>query len=134
VFDRLGLMEPVLAVADSPAAVLMWDALDGKELLHIPTGVSLRARFKYPYIIVHRIDLHDVLLDGCRRSNSIELVADTRVIGSDDRGDRVVVWTADGRIFSGPALVAADGVRSHPCNRWRRAPAWRLKTAFALAS
>ena len=38
VFDRLGLMEPVLAVADSPAAVLMWDALDGKELVRIPTG------------------------------------------------------------------------------------------------
>ena len=45
VFDRLGLMEPVLAVADSPAAVLMWDALDGKELVRIPTGASLRARF-----------------------------------------------------------------------------------------
>src|SRR5215469_16223030 len=49
VFDRLDLMEPVLAVADSPAAVLMWDALSGKELVRIPTGASLRARFKYPY-------------------------------------------------------------------------------------
>jgi 3-hydroxybenzoate 6-monooxygenase len=104
VLDRLDLIEPVLAVADTPAAVLMWDAVDGKELLRIPTGVSLRARFKYPYI--------NVLLDGCRRSNAIELVADARVIGFDDRGDSVVVWTADGRTFSGPALVAADGVRS----------------------
>jgi len=43
VFDRLGLMEPVLAVADSPAVVLMRDALDGKELVRIPTGQSLRA-------------------------------------------------------------------------------------------
>src|SRR5262252_10888984 len=45
VFDRLGLIEPVLAVADAPAAVLMWDAVDGKELVRIPTGASLRARF-----------------------------------------------------------------------------------------
>ena len=112
VFDRLGLMEQVLAVADSPAAVLMLDALDGKELVRIPTAASFRARFKYPYIIVHRIDLHNVLLDACRRTAAIELVADAMVTGFEDRGDGVAVTTADGRRFSGPALVAADGVRS----------------------
>jgi salicylate hydroxylase len=113
VFDRLNLIEPVLAVADSPAALLMWDALDGKELVRIPTGASLRARFKYPYIIVHRIDMHNVLLDACRRrSESIELVPDAMVTGFEDRGDGVAVTTADGQTFFGPALVAADGVRS----------------------
>jgi 3-hydroxybenzoate 6-monooxygenase len=112
VFDRLGLMESVLAVADSPAAVLMWDAFDGKELVRIPTGPSLRARFKYPYIIVHRIDLHNVLLDACRRSDAVELVADAMVAGFEDRGDHVAVTTQDGRAFTGAVLVAADGVRS----------------------
>src|ERR1700721_51025 len=62
VFDRLGLTEPVMAVADSPPAVLMLDALNGKELVRIPTGgAAFRARFKYPYIIVHRIDVPNVL-------------------------------------------------------------------------
>lgn len=112
VFDRLGLMDRVLAVSDSPPAVLMLDALDGKELVRIPTGASLRARFKYPYIIVHRIDLHNVLIDACKANDAIELVAEAMVTGYEDRGDRVAVTTADGRSFSGPALVAADGVRS----------------------
>src|ERR1700727_1420010 len=101
VFDSLGLMDEVLAVADSPAAVLMVDALNGQELVRIPTGASLRARFKYPYIIVHRIDLHNVLLDACRRNDAIELVADAMVTGFEDRGDRVTATTADGRVFSG---------------------------------
>ncbi|MFZ2081184.1 MAG: FAD-dependent monooxygenase [Xanthobacteraceae bacterium] len=112
VFDRLGLMDEVLAVADAPAAVLMLDALDGKELVRIPTGASFRARFKYPYVIVHRIDLHNVLLDACRCSEAIELVPHAMVTGFEDRGDGVSVSTADGRNFSGPALVAADGLRS----------------------
>ncbi|MBO0758856.1 MAG: FAD-dependent monooxygenase [Bradyrhizobiaceae bacterium] len=112
VFDRLDLTEAVLAVADSPAAVLMWDAISGKELVRIPTGASLRARFKHPYIIVHRIDLHNILLDACRCSDRIELVADAMVRDFEDRGDRVAVTTADGRVFSSSALVAADGVRS----------------------
>ncbi len=112
VFDRLGLMEEVLAVSDSPAAVLMWDALTGKELVRIPTGESLRKRFKYPYIIVHRIDIHNVLLDACRRSDKIELVSDAMVSAFEDRGDRATVTTADRRTFEGPLIVAADGFRS----------------------
>ncbi len=112
VFDRLGLMEPVLAVSDSPTVVSMRDALSGEELVRVPTGASLRARFNYPYIVVHRIDLHNILLDACRRSAAIDLVADTTVSGYEDRGDSVTVTALDGRTFSGAALVAADGVRS----------------------
>src|SRR5580704_10823333 len=112
VFDRLGVTGQVLAAADLPAAVVMLDALDGKELVRIPTGPSFRARFKYPYIIVHRIDLHNVVLDACRNNDAIELVADAMVTSFEDRSDRITVTTADGRSFSGAAIVAADGVRS----------------------
>jgi 3-hydroxybenzoate 6-monooxygenase len=112
VFERLGLTEQVLAVADAPPAVLMFDAIDGKELVRVPNGPTLRARFKYPYIIVHRIDLHNVLIDACRRNDAIELVSDAMATGFEDRVDAVAVTTADGRNFCGPALVAADGFRS----------------------
>ena len=112
VFDRIGLTEQVLAVADSPAALLFMDVLSGKELLRIPTRQSFRARFKHPYIILHRIDLHNVLLDACRDSDLVELVADAMVTGFEDRDNCLEVMTADGRSFSGAAVVAADGVRS----------------------
>src|SRR5580700_8157919 len=112
VFDRLGLTERVMAVADSPPAVLMLDALTGQELVRIPTGASFRARFKHPYIIVHRVDLHNILLDACRQNDAIELVAEAMVSGFEDRGESIAVTTADGRSFAGAALVAADGVRS----------------------
>jgi 3-hydroxybenzoate 6-monooxygenase len=112
VLDRLGLMEQVLAVSDSPPAVLMIDALTGKELIRVPTGASFRARFKYPYIVVHRIDLHNVLLDACRHEDNVELVSDAMVTGFEDCGDGVAATTVDGRSFSGAAIVAADGVRS----------------------
>jgi len=112
VFDRIGLSEEVMAIADFPKALLLMDALDGKELIRVPTGPSFRARFKYPYIVVHRIDVHNVLLDACRASDAIDLVADATVTSFEDRGDGVVVKTADGRDFSGAAIVAADGFRS----------------------
>ena len=75
VLDRIGVTEAVLEKADAPPAVLMIDALTGKEVTRVSTGSSFRARFKYPYIIVHRIDLHNVLLEACRRE---ALIFETR--------------------------------------------------------
>lgn len=110
--DRIGLSGAVLEKGDSPPAVLMVDALDGKEVTRIPTGVSFRRRFKHPYLIIHRVDLHNVMLDACRRDPLITLVADADVTGFDDRGDGVTVTTQDGRSFAGAALIGADGIRS----------------------
>lgn len=110
--DRLGIAGAVIDAADSPPAVLMFDALSGREVTRVPTGPSFRARFKYPYIIVHRIDLHNVLLDACRRDPRITLVPDAMVTGFTDRADGVALTTEDGRSFEGSLLVGADGIRS----------------------
>jgi 3-hydroxybenzoate 6-monooxygenase len=112
VLDRIGVSDAVLEKADSPPAVLMIDALNGKEVTRVPTGPSLRARFKYPYIIIHRIDLHNVLLDACRRDPLITLEPDAMVAQHEDRGDAVAVRIEDGRSFEGAALIGADGIRS----------------------
>lgn len=112
VFDRIGVTDAVIEKADSPPALLMRDALTGNELVRIPTGASFRARFKHPYIIIHRIDVHNVLLDACRQAPEIDLVSDAMVTAFEERDEDVALRIADGRHFSGPAVVAADGVRS----------------------
>jgi salicylate hydroxylase len=112
VFDRLGLSEGVLEQADSPPAVLMIDALNGKEVTRVPTGASLRARFTHPYIIIHRIDLHNVMLDACRRNPLITLEPNAMLSRFLDRGEAVTATMEDGRSFDGSALIGADGVRS----------------------
>jgi 3-hydroxybenzoate 6-monooxygenase len=110
--DRIGVSDAVLEKADFPPAVLMIDALNGKEVTRVPTGPSLRARFKYPYIVIHRVDLHNVLLDACRRDPLVTLEPNAMVRGFSDHGDHVTVTTEDDRSFEGTALIGADGVRS----------------------
>jgi 3-hydroxybenzoate 6-monooxygenase len=112
VFDRIGVSDAVLEKGDSPSAVLMIDALTGKEVTRVSTGPSLYARFKYPYIVIHRIDLHTALLDACGRDPLITLEPDGIMVGFMDDGDRVAVTTEDGRAFEGAALIGADGIRS----------------------
>lgn len=110
--DRIGLSDVVLEKGDSPPAVLMLDAFDGTEVTRVPTGASFRRRFKHPYLIIHRVDLHNVMLDACRREPLITLTSDSTVTGFDDHGTGVSVTTDDGRSFSGAALIGADGIRS----------------------
>jgi 2-polyprenyl-6-methoxyphenol hydroxylase-like FAD-dependent oxidoreductase len=110
--NRIGVRGAVLEKTDSPPAVLMFDALNGKEVARVPTGASFRARFKYPYIVIHRIDLHNVLLDACRRDPLITLVGDALVTRFDESRGGVTVKTEDGRSFQGALLVGADGIHS----------------------
>jgi 2-polyprenyl-6-methoxyphenol hydroxylase-like FAD-dependent oxidoreductase len=111
--DHLGLTEQVLAHAHVPSAVLMLDALDGVEIERIPTTTpAFLQRFKYPYVVIHRIDLHHVLIDACRAIPSIEMIASTTATGVEDRGDRVRLTVAGGETIDGIALIGADGLRS----------------------
>jgi 3-hydroxybenzoate 6-monooxygenase len=111
--DRIGVSAAVLEKADEPPAVLMIDAFNSKEVTRVATGIpAFRARFKYPYIIIHRNDLHNVLLDACRRETKITLVGDAMMTGFDEGSAGVTVKTEDGRSFQGALLVGADGIRS----------------------
>ena len=110
--DRIGVSEAVLAKADAPPACLMLDALTGEEVTRVPTGASLRARFKHPYIIIHRVDLHEALLAACRSDPLVALEPDAMVARFTDHGDHVTVATEDGREFRGDLVIGADGIRS----------------------
>ena len=111
-FDRLGVTAAVLDKGDVPDACLMVDAYSGEEIARLPLGVSFRERFRHPYIIIHRVDLHQALMDACRARPEIAFEPAAAAAGFEDRGDRVIVRTADGRNIEGAALVGADGLRS----------------------
>lgn len=111
-FERLGITEAVLSKSILPDACVMLDAFTGEEIVRVPTQNSLRARFSHPYVVIHRIDLHNALLDACRNVSAIDLVPEAQVTAYEDHGDRVTLNTADGRSFTGTALIGADGLRS----------------------
>jgi salicylate hydroxylase len=130
VFDRIGVSDAVLQKADSPPAVLMIDVLTGNEVTRVPTGPSFRSRFKYPYIIIHRIDLRNVSLDACQRDPLITLVPDAMVTRFDDS---VTVTTEDGRSFEGVRARARNCLMTAtrdptgsrvfaPSCRWAKSP------------
>ena len=111
-FDRLGVTDAVMAAALRPKAILMVDSVDGGVIARVPTGESFVKRFKRPYVVIHRVDLHRALLDACATLPNVEMLTSTGVETFEDLGSRVRVSTNDGRSFEGAALIAADGIRS----------------------
>jgi 2-polyprenyl-6-methoxyphenol hydroxylase-like FAD-dependent oxidoreductase len=111
-FDRLGVSEAVLAQSIIPHAILMLDSVDAGVIARIPTGASFTARFKRPYIVIHRVDLHRILLDACEAQPNVELMPLTGVARYEDLGDRVRLYTENNQLIEGAAVIGADGLRS----------------------
>jgi salicylate hydroxylase len=111
-FDRLGVSEAVLAQSIVPHALLMLDSVDAGVIARIPIGASFNARFKRPYIVIHRVDLHRILLDACEAQPNVELMPLTNATRFEDLGDRVRLHTENNRLIEGAAIVGADGLRS----------------------
>jgi len=111
-FDRLGVSEAVLAQSIVPHALVMLDSVDAGVIARIPIGASFNARFKRPYIVIHRVDLHRILLDACEAQPNVELMPLTGATRYEDLGDRVRLHTENNRLIEGAAIIGADGLRS----------------------
>jgi len=111
-FDALGVGEAARRMAVYIDALRMMDAVAGDEIAHIPLDAPFRARFGNPYAVVHRGDLHGVLLQACRDAAAIELRTHSDVAGYAQDAAAVDVVMASGERVRGAALVGADGLWS----------------------
>ena len=112
VFDQLGVTEAINALATFPKSFTLMDALEARQIVQLPLGDGFRARFGFPYGLMHRADLHQVLLNACRRQTLIKLHTNSKCVSFMDTGNGVDVTLADGNLVSGSALVGADGLWS----------------------
>jgi salicylate hydroxylase len=110
--DALGVGENARKRAVFTERLIMMDAVDGSEVGSFPVGQAFRDRFKNPYAVIHRADIHTSMLEATQGSDLIHVETSTKVVSvsQDDQGVTAVDQT--GRIFKADALVAADGVRS----------------------
>ena len=111
-FERLGLTDAVSRIAWFPDRLVLMDCITGKEVTRITLGNDFRAKFKFPYAVIHRADLHQAILQACRDSGLIALETSRKVMAIRDSGDNVAATLADGAVVEGAALIGADGLWS----------------------
>lgn len=111
-FDWLGLTEAIGEVAYFPPAMGMNDVRTGEQVVHVPLGDAVKAAYGHPYGLIYRVDLHNVLLEACRRLPGVELRTSSKVASFEQDEDSVTVRLASGETLRGDALVGADGLWS----------------------
>ena len=111
-FELLGLTAAINALAVFPNNLIMLDSVSGEEVTRIPLGDAFRKTFTYPYALIHRADLHKVLLAACRKSKLIRLDAAQKIVTVDETSDGIVARAESGKEYRGAALIGADGLWS----------------------
>ncbi|QYB00171.1 FAD-dependent monooxygenase (plasmid) [Rhodococcus sp. USK10] len=112
VLDSLGLFDALDRVASRPAGkrVRLWDS--GKTWPLFDLGGESQERFGFPYLMIHRADLHDTLRSEFERRAPGRLRLGHRLESFRQDNDTVTMNFADGSTAVHDAMVGADGVHS----------------------
>jgi len=113
-FD-FGVERQLKMLATVPASIQMIDAQSGRQLAEIPLGRETITRYGVPYLVIHRADLHRVLLNACNDDPEIDVHMSSQVVDVVTHANGVTVLARQPSgvtEFVGSALVVADGVHS----------------------
>ncbi len=109
--QKLGAWDAVQPVTGSPPAIHMRDGITGKVLKILPLGQHFEKRYRAPYRVAHRADLHKVLQDCVARHSNINVQLSVKISSVITHLDHVAV-TANGTPETCQSMIAADGVNS----------------------
>ena len=105
-----GLLDAVLERAVVPRLIEFRDVDDARLLTSIDLGPAFVSRYGAPYVVMHRQDLHEILLDACR-VHGVELINGAEVSDVVIRQTSATAVTSQGE-HTGQVLLAADGLWS----------------------
>ena len=85
-FDKLGITAEINKWAVYPKGLMMRDVVTGDEVTTLPLNDAFLARFKFPYGVIHRVDLHRVLMEECAKLPAqITTLNGKKIVDIDDR-------------------------------------------------
>ena len=113
VLKRFGLLDRINDFAVYPKRLVLKDAFSGEELTALDLGKEYEERYGAPYIVLHRSDLHKVLLEACEASPLVSLYTDTEIKSVEKTADGVYLVNQHGDKIKGKAIIGADGIRSN---------------------
>ncbi|MET8570670.1 FAD-dependent monooxygenase [Streptomyces sp. NPDC004783] len=111
--DRLGVGDGVRERAVFIDQLRLMDGTTDELVNAMPLTGGYRERFGNPYVVVHRTDLYQPLLDACReRADRVELRTRSTLVSYGHEGERAVAVLDTGERLTADALIGADGIRS----------------------
>jgi 3-hydroxybenzoate 6-monooxygenase len=106
--DALGVGDKARARAVYTDSLVMLDAIDASLIARLETGQAFRERFGNPYAVMHRMDLHQSLLEAVQASGQVAFFTQTRLERTESDDQTVTVIDQNGKRWTGQALIACE--------------------------
>jgi salicylate hydroxylase len=110
ILDEYGLLAEAKRLGVLPDSMVMKDALDASELTRLDLR-DVERKYGFPYMVIHRSDLHGILLGACRQAG-VDLVTSQAVVGYENTANGARAICADGHVEEAEVVIAADGLHS----------------------
>ena len=110
ILDDYGLLDEAKRLGVIPEAMIMRDATDASELTRLDLK-DLERKYGFPYMVIHRSDLHGIFLRACQRVG-VDLVNNQKAVAFDNTDTGARVTFEDGHTEEAPLVIAADGIHS----------------------
>jgi salicylate hydroxylase len=109
--EALGAWPAVARIAFRPQCISIRDGQTGRQLTTMPLGSTFEHRFGKPYLVAHRADLLNALLETARTLDNISIITGAGVTGIGSP-DEPVLELEGQPPFKADILIGADGIRS----------------------
>lgn len=112
ILHALGLNDQLSTVAVQPDGkeLRLWNT--GKTWPLFDLGQRSVSEYGFPYLMIHRGDLHAILVEAVRRADPQAIVMGASATGVSQTPDSVTLHLKNGRSIEGAVLIGADGVHS----------------------
>ncbi|NRI68640.1 FAD-dependent oxidoreductase [Rhodococcus sp. MS16] len=110
ILNEYGLLDEAKSLGVVPTSMVMRDAVDASELTKLDL-TDLERRYGFPYLVIHRSDLHGLFLRACERAG-VELVTDAKAVAYENADTGAQVRLSSGEVHEAGVVIAADGLHS----------------------
>jgi len=112
VLFKLGMGDALMTLACEPLGkrVRLWNT--GQIWPLFDLGAVSRAMYGYPYLTLHRADLHQVLAQAVMALKPDAIKLGVRVTGHEQEDGRVIIHSESGERYTSDIAIGADGVHS----------------------
>lgn len=115
ILAALKLERQLKSIATAPHFIDIHSGYTGALIKQIPLVPDTQLKYKAPYLVIHRADLHQILAAACNAHAGINIRMSSEVIDAipHKNGVTVLVQSSEGiREHVGQALIVADGIWS----------------------